>query len=341
MQEESNDLTQFKNQDKMRTIALEETYATPKFMQAQTEIMKSDPSEAPEGLANIIKQLIDVDKGRISAMNQAGIDVQVLSLFSPGVEQMEPSIAVDISKDANDYIAGAIKRNPTRLAGFATLPTAAPDTAANELERMVKEHDFKGAIINGHTNGRYLDDEFFWPILERAEKLKVPIYLHPTLPPKAVIEASYTGNFSREVSTLLARNAWGWHLETALHILRIILGGVFDQYPDLQFIIGHMGEGLPFMQQRIDDSLPQETINLEHPVSTYLQKNVNYTFSGLNYNQTFLNLFLEMGVDRIMFSTDYPFIPMADTMKFLDQLPVSRADKEKIAHRNAERLLHM
>ncbi len=341
MNDESNDLTQFKDQNKIRTIALEETYATPKFMQAQAEMMKSDPSKAPEGLAKIFKQLIDVDKGRIDAMDQAGIDVQVLSLFSPGVEQMEPSMAVEISKDANDYIAGAIKRHPTRLAGFATLPTAVPDTASDELERMVKEHDFKGAIINGHTNGRYLDDEFFWPILESAEKLKVPIYLHPTLPPKSVIEASYTGNFSQEVSTLLARNAWGWHLETALHILRIILGGVFDQYPDLQFIIGHMGEGLPFMQQRIDDSLPQETINLEHPVSTYLQKNVNYTFSGLNYNQTFLNLFLEMGVDRIMFSTDYPFIPMEDTMKFLDQLPVSKADKEKIAHGNAERLLRM
>ena len=341
MNDESKDLTQFENQNKIRTIALEETYASPKFMQAQAEIMKSDPSEAPEGLANIIKQLIDVDKGRIDAMDQAGLDVQVLSLFSPGVEQMKPSMAVDISKDANDYIAGAIKRNPTRLAGFATLPTAVPDTAVDELERMVKEHDFKGAIINGHTNGRYLDDEFFWPILERAEKLKVPIYLHPTLPPKPVIEASYTGNFSQEVSTILARNAWGWHLETALHIIRIILSGVFDQYPDLQFIIGHMGEGLPFMQQRIDNSLTQETINLEHPVSTYLQKNVNYTFSGLNYNQTFLNLFLEMGVDRIMFSTDYPFVPMEDTMKFLDQLPVSRADKEKIAHGNAERLLRM
>ncbi len=341
LNDESNDLTQFKNQNKIRTIALEETYATPKFMQVQAEMMKSDPSEAPEGFAKLIKQLIDVDKGRIDAMDQAGIDVQVLSLFSPGVEQMEASMAVEISKDANDYIASAIKRNPTRLAGFATLPTVVPDTASDELERMVKEHDFKGAIINGHTNGRYLDDEFFWPILERAENLKVPIYLHPTLPPKSVIEASYTGNFSQEVSTLLARNAWGWHIETALHILRIILGGVFDQYPDLQFIIGHMGEGLPFMQQRIDDSLPQETINLEHPVSTYLQKNINYTFSGLNYNQTFLNLFLEMGVDRIMFSTDYPFIPMEDTRKFLNQLPVSKADKEKIAHGNAERLLRI
>lgn len=341
MNDESKDLTQFKHQNKIRTIALEETYATPKYMKIQAEIMKSDPSEAPDGFAKIVKQLLDVDNGRIDEMDRAGVDVQVLSLFSPGVEQMEASMAVDIAKDANNYIINAIERNPTRLAGFATLPTIVPDIASDELERMVKEHDFKGAIINGHTKGRYLDDEFFWPILERAEELRVPIYLHPTLPPKPVIEASYTGNYSKEVSTILARNAWGWHLETALHILRIVLSGVFDQYPDLQFIIGHMGEGLPFMQQRIDDSLTQETINLEHPISTYLQKNVNYTFSGLNYNQTFLNLLLEMGVDRIMFSTDYPFVPMENTMKFLEQLPVSKADKEKIAYGNAERLLHM
>lgn len=337
----------------MRTIALEETYATPKFMQAQAKKMKEygfnkkemdeeqrDPKPL-EWFAKILKQLINVDEGRIEDMDQAGIDMQVLSLFSPGVEQMDSSTAVDISKDANDYIANAIKKHPNRLAGFATLPIMVPDIASDELERMVKEHDFKGAIINGHTNGRYLDDEFFWPILERAEELKVPIYLHPTIPPQPVIEASYMGNFSQEVSTLLARNAWGWHIETGLHILRIILSGAFDQYPDLQFIIGHMGEGLPFMQQRIDESINKETSKLERPVSAYLQENINYTFSGLNYTQTFLNLFLEMGADRIMFSTDYPFVPMEETRKFLDQLPVSTADKKKILHSNAERLLHI
>lgn len=327
--------------NKMRTIALEETYATPKFMQAQTKIQKLDPKDVSPDFARIVEQLIDVDKGRIKEMDQAGIDVQVMSLFSPGVEQMDAKIAVDIAQDANDYIANAIKQHPTRFGGFATLPTAVPETAAEELERTVKELGFNGAVINGHTKGSYLDDEFFWPILESAESLKVPIYLHPTLPPQPVIEASFIGNFSQEVATILARNAWGWHIETALHILRIILSGVFDKYPDLQFIIGHMGEALPFMKQRIDESLPKETIKLERSVGEYLCENVNYTFSGLNYNQTFLDLFLEMGVDRIMFSTDYPFVPMEKTIKFLDQLPVSTADREKIAHGNAERLLRI
>jgi predicted TIM-barrel fold metal-dependent hydrolase len=338
LNEESSDSKQF---SKMYTIALEETYATPRFMQTQAEMMNLDPKTAPPGFDNIVRKLLDVGNGRIEEMDKADIDMQVLSLFSPGVEQMNASMAIDISQDANNYIANAIENHPSRFAGFATLPTIVPDIASKELGRMVKEHDFKGAIINGHTNGRYLDDEFFWPILERAEELKVPIYLHPTLPPKPVIESSYTGNFSGEVSTLLARNAWGWHLETALHILKIILSGTFDKYPDLQFIVGHMGEGLPFMLQRIDESLSRETTKLDKTVGEYLRENVNYTFSGLNYNQTFLNLFLEMGVDRIMFSTDYPFIPMEETRKFLDQLPVSTADKEKIAHGNAERLLNM
>lgn len=336
---ESDDSAQFKDKNRMRTIALEETYATPKFMQAQARTQNLDPNEVPPGFDRTIKQLIDVGKGRIEEMDQAGIDIQVLSLFSPGVEQMDAAIAVDVAHDANNYIAHAIQHHPTRFAGFAALPTAVPETAADELECMVKEHGFKGAVINGHVNGRYFDDEFFWPIFECAEALKVPIYLHPTMPPQPVIEASYTGNFSQEVSTILARNAWGWHIETAIHILRIILSGAFDQYPGLQLIIGHMGEALPFMLPRINDSLPKETIKLERSMSSYLRENINYTFSGLNYTQTFLDLFLQVGVDRIMFSTDYPFVPMEDTRKFLDRLPVSTADKEKIAHGNAESLL--
>ena len=332
---------------KMRIIALEETYATPRFMEnlkhnfeAQAKA-NGNPQAPPEYLSQIAGKLINVGEDRIKEMDQAGIDVQVLSLFSPGVEQLEESLAVKIAKETNDYIADKILQYPTRFTGFTTLPTPVPETAADELERMVKDYDFKGGIINGHSKGRYLDNEFFWPILERAEALKVPIYLHPTLPPQAVIDASYTGNFTPEVATILARNAWGWHIETATHILRIILSGVFDQYPKLQLIIGHMGEGLPFMLQRIDRSLPKEVIKLEKSIAEYLRENINYTFSGLNYTQTFLDLFLEVGVDRIMFSTDYPFVPMEETRTFLDQLPVSNADKEKIAHGNAEKLLHL
>ncbi len=263
--------------------------------------------------------------------------MQVLSLTSPGTEQLEVADALALAREANDFLADAVKKNPARLAGFAALPTAAPDKAAEELERMVREHGFKGAIINGHCRGRYLDHKFFWPILERAEALNVPIYLHPTQPPKPVIEASY-GGFSPIVTDLLAGAGWGWHIETAIHVIRLILGGVFDKYPKLQIVIGHMGETLPFMLQRLD-VMPMAMTRLKRPMSAYLIENVHYTFSGFNFTPTFLDLLLHAGVERIMFSADYPYSSMAQARAFLDQLPVSPADRARIAHGNAETLL--
>jgi len=263
--------------------------------------------------------------------------MQVLSLNSPGVEQLEAAEAIAISKETNDFLAAAVRRHPTRLAGFATLPVAAPEAAAGELERTVREYGFKGALINGHHRGRYLDDKFFWPIFERAVSLHVPIYLHPTQPPAPVVEASYKG-FSPQVSFMFANAGWGWHIETAVHALRIILGAVFDAFPELQILIGHMGEGLPFMQSRVDVMTPAIT-GLKRPISAYLHDNFHYTFSGFNFTQTFLDLMLQVGVDRIMFSADYPYGSMARARDFLDQLPVSTADRERIAHGNAERML--
>lgn len=252
-------------------------------------------------------------------------------------EQLEAADAVSLASEANNLLAEAVKKNPSRLAGFATLPTASPDKAAEELERMVREHGFKGAVINGHHRGRYLDDKFFWPLLDRAASLNVPIYLHPTQPPKPVIEAAYSG-FSPMVNEMLASAGWGWHIETGVHVIRLILGGVFDQYPNLQIVIGHLGEGLPFMLQRLD-VMPTALTKLKRPISAYLRENVHYTFSGFNFTAPFLNLWLEVGVDRIMFSADYPYASMSQARAFLDQLPVSASDKEKIAYRNAEGLL--
>ncbi len=346
-EEESDTSRQMDNPDKIRTITLEEHYATPLFfegpgkqLQAQAQAAKMHPQQTG-GYMLPIDQLADIGEDRIKEMDESGIDVQVLSLTSPGVEQLNESAAVDLALDANDYLADAIQIHPTRFAGFATLPTAAPDTAADELERMVKEYNFKGGVINGHVKGRYLDDEFFWPILERAEALNVPIYLHPTPPPQPVIKASYSGNYSRQVAAQFAAAAWGWHIETAIHILRIILSGVFDQYPNLQMIIGHMGEALPFMLPRINNNLPKEMTKLERSVGAYLQENIHYTFSGFNWNQTFLDLLLQVGADRIMFSADYPYGSMSKARAFLDQLPVSASDKRRIAHGNAEQLLRL
>jgi hypothetical protein len=322
----------------MRTITLEEHFATPGFLDGPGREQKDQAERlGTSRAAQLIEQLCDIGAGRIAAMDAAGIDMQILSLTAPGVEQAETSDAIAVSRESNDYLAAAVKKHPTRFAGFAALPVGAPDKAVAELERRVRQDGFKGAVINGHNRGRYLDDKFYWPILECAEALNAPIYLHPTRPPKPVIEASF-GGFSPIVSQVFAGPGWGWHIETAVHVIRLILGGVFDRYPKLQIVIGHMGEGIPFMFRRLD-IMSQAITKLKRPVSAYLRENVHYTFSGFNYAPTFLDLLLELGgVERIMFSADHPHQSMAQARAFLEQIPVGAADKERIAHGNAERL---
>ena len=323
----------------MRTITLEEHFATPAFLDGPARFLKERAEKIGGRYTYVVDRLCELGDKRLAEMDAAGIDMQVLSLAAPGVEQMEAAEAIPMAIATNDYLAEAVAKHPTRFAGFAALPTGAPKQAVAELERRVRE-GFKGAVINGHNQGRYLDNQFYWPILECAEALNVPIYLHPTPPPQPVIEASY-GGFSPMVTDMLAGGAWGWHIETAVHMLRVVLGGVFDRFPKLQFIIGHMGEGLPFFFRRLD-IIPMATTKLQRPIVDYLKENVHYTFAGLNFPPTFLDLLLELGgFDRIMFSADYPYQSMQQARAFLDQLPASKSDIERIAHGNAERLLKL
>ena len=319
-----------------RTITIEEHFGTPAFHEGPGSHFKKRGDAA-----QLLDRLCDLGDRRIADMDAAGIDVQVLSLVAPGVDQLDAAESIEMARNINNILADAVRRHPSRFAGFASLPTPAPDTAADELERMVREHGFKGAVINGHTRGRYLDDEAFWPILERAEALQVPLYIHPTPPPQPVIDASYTGNFSAQITTVLAMGGWGWHIETAIHILRLILSGALDRYPRLQLIIGHLGEALPFMRPRLDLQFPTEVTKLRRPIGAYLRENLHYTVSGFNFLPPFLDLLFEVGVDRIIFSADYPFGSMSVANTFLEQLPVSPADREKIAHGNAEALMRL
>ena len=323
----------------MRTITLEEHFASPAFLDGPGRKLKERAAKIGGPAARFLEQLSDLGDNRIAEMDAAGIDMQILSLTSPGVEQLEAAEAAAFARETNDFLAEAIRSHPTRFGGFAALPTADPNAAVAELERTIHEYGFKGAVINGHIQGRYLDDKFFWPIFEHAEALRVPIYLHPTPPPQPVIEASY-GGFSPIVTELFAGPGWGWHIETAIHVIRIILGGTFDRYPGLQIVVGHMGETLPFMLQRLD-MMPAAMTKISRPISSYLRENIHYTFSGFNYTPTFLDLLLEVGVDRIMFSADHPYASMVQARAFLDRLPVSPADRERIAHGNAERLLKL
>ena len=233
-----------------------------------------------------------------------------------------------------------MKQHPTRIAGLAALPTAAPDKAAAELQRP------RARGLQGRRHQRPQSR----PLSRRrilladpgsAEALGAPIYLHPALPPKAVIEASY-GGFSPPETFLIAGPGWGWHIETGMHVIRMMLRGVFDRYPKLQIVIGHMGEGLPFMLPRLERSgagLPAS--KLKRSLGDYLRQNVHYTFGGFNFPATFQNLLAEVGIERIMFSVDYPYGSMAEALAFLKGLPISGADRERIAHKNAEALFKL
>lgn len=328
----------------MRVIGFEEHYATEQFLAGpgrefiERMMEAAMPSFLPD-TGRLLEQLTELGEGRIAEMDAAGLDVAVLSLTAPGLEQVAAAEAVAFARDTNDFLADAVRRNPQRLRGFAALPTADPPAAAEELERVVRAHGFVGAEINGHCRGRRFDDEFFWPILECAEALGVPIYLHPTRPPQAVVDLLYAGNYPAEVTELLSLAGWGWHIETAIHVLRLILSGAFDRFPKLQLMIGHMGEVLPFMVPRLDRVLTTNVTRLQRAPSEYLRNNVYYTFSGFNWTPQFLELLLQVGVDRMMFSTDYPYQSMTEATDFLAGLSLSASDRERIAHGNAEGLL--
>ncbi len=325
--------------DKMRTIGLEEHYATPSFWEGPGNLIRAHYTKMGSILRRtIVEDLTDLSEKRISAMDSAGLDMAVLSLLSPGVQQLAAPDAITLAQDANDYVAEAVKKFPNRFAAFATLPTVVPEVAAEELETRVKRDGFKGGVINGRTGDHYMDEKIFWPIFEKAESLNVPLYLHPVRPPQKVIDAYYSG-FSNEVSTILSDFAMGWHIETAIHIVRLILGGVFDRFPNLQIITGHLGESLPFFLSRLEEMLPMRVTKLDRSIGSYLRENIYYTFSGYTYIPNFLDLYLQVGASRILLSTDYPLLPMERSLTFLYNLPISPAEKHMIAHGNTERLL--
>jgi uncharacterized protein len=260
---------------------------------------------------------------------------------------------LELARQANDTVNAAATLFPDRFRAFATLPMRDPKAAAGELERTVRKLGFVGALINGHISGRYLDDKFFWPVFECAEALNVPIYLHPNRPPQPVVSAYYEG-FSPVVSGFFSLAGVGWHVDTGIHCLRLILGGVFDTFPRLQMIVGHNFEILSWTAWRATHSLPRKDTGLKHTIVEYLRNNF---YGGIlageyadqepgqvdpGYSLAF-NAYSAMvnviGIDRVLFTTDWPYGSMVAAKRFLDLMPISPGDREKIGHLNAERLL--
>lgn len=265
--------------------------------------------------------------------------MQVLSL-SGGMDTLLPAIATELARDTNDKLATAVRAHPDRFAAFATLALQEPENAALEFERCVRQLQFKGAIINGTCDGLFLDHPRFRPLFETAQTLDVPIYLHPGLLPQ-VIEKAYYDGLPGDLGFILSTAGWGWHVETGMHVLRMIVSGLFDRFPKLKIILGHMGEALPFYIVRADDFLSPSAKHLERRVSEYFHEHFYVTTSGCFSVPPFLCALQVMGANRILFSVDYPYNSNIVGRGFLDALPVSAEDREKISHGNAERLLRL
>jgi predicted TIM-barrel fold metal-dependent hydrolase len=275
----------------------------------------------------------------MQATDESGITVQVLSATMPGADLLDGEEGIRFAKATNDRLAEAVRQHPHRFAGFAHLPMRTPDAAADELERAVSQLGFRGAMINGSTEGRFLDDSRYAPVLARAVKLDVPVYIHPNLAPQPVFD-SYFAGLPGNTGFLLGSGVFGWHAETAIHIFRLALAGTFERHPGLTVIVGHMGEMLPFMLDRADRVLLGHG-GQERPISEIILERVYITTSGFFTISPFLSALTSFGADHILFSVDYPFSSNVPGKRWLDNIPVSPADKRKIMHGNADRLLKL
>jgi 2,3-dihydroxybenzoate decarboxylase len=319
----------------MRTVGLEEHFVTPELAGygAGTATIAQ-----PGVWEEASRRLLDLTGERIAEMDASGLDVQVLSLNSPGIQaEPDPAVAVTRAAAVNDLLAAIIAEHPTRFAGFCALPLQDPRAAAKELARSVKELGLRGALVNAHTHGRYLDDPELRIVWEHAEGLDVPLYLHPA---NGVDHAHVVSGHPELIGPM-----WSWGTDTATHALRLIFGGVFDDFPEAKLLLGHMGEGLPFTLWRLDSRWGfhnHHGIELRRGTpSEYLRHNLYITTSGVCDAPPLLCALLALGSEHILFGTDYPFEDMATATEFLRTAPISEADRARIAHRNAERLLRI
>ena len=296
----------------------------------------------------VIDRMYDYGELRIQEMDEAGIDFQVISHGGPATQRGDPEAMVKLARAANDRLREIVRAHPDRFAAFGCLPTPDPAAAANELERCVTQLEFKGAMVHGLTNGVFFDDKRFWPIFERAQALDVPLYMHPAEPDPAVVEV-YLKDYLKDFPNLLTAG-WGFTMETATQGIRLVLSGVFDAYPDVKIILGHLGESLPFLLWRIDDSLSRETTRTRSQLGNraasfsfrdYFCKHFWVTTSGNFSTPALLCCVMELGIDRIIFSVDYPYAENTQGTEWMTTVPLCADDKAKILSGNVEQLLRL
>lgn len=337
-----------------KRIATEEAFAPPEMLKMYLKLYESrsldDPgfdslwgfyatSMAPRPVL-IREKLADLDAIRIADMDATGIDHQIISLTSPGVQVFEKNIAVSLARDSNDMLSDAIKKHPTRFSGLCAIAPQAPELAAQELERCVKL-GFKGIINNSHTFGEYLSDPKFWPIFEAAEAMDMPIYLHPYTPPKSMIGPMVEAGLDGAI--------FGFGVETGMHLLRIITAGVFDRFPKLQMIVGHMGEALPYWMYRLD-YMHQAGVNagryecmkpLKKKIADYLRENIYITNSGVAWEPAIKFAQQVIGVDRVMYAMDYPYQFVHQEVVDMDNMDMDAVSKKQFFQSVAEKVFKL
>jgi 5-carboxyvanillate decarboxylase len=335
-----------------KRIATEEAWAPPELIKEYQRIIDhkliddaafmslwgyygSHPSERAQML---LRRIQKIDESRIADMDASGIDMQLLLLTAPGVQVMDKATAVSMAKMSNDVVADAVRKHPTRFAALAAVAPQDPAAAAKELERTVKGLGLKGAVINSHTRGEFLDDEKFWDIFAAAEALNVPIYIHPSGPPPAMSKPFLERGLEGAI--------FGFGVEVALHVLRIIVSGAFDRFPNLKIVIGHTGEGLPFWLYRIDymhgasvRSGRYETMKpLKRKPSEYMRENLYITNSGVAWGPSVNFCQQVLGVDRVLYAMDYPYQFVPEEVTMADNFQMSDADKKQFFQTNAEKV---
>jgi predicted TIM-barrel fold metal-dependent hydrolase len=328
----------------MRVVALEEHFSVPSVARriAADVISRRGfrPRKITPGAPNPVELLPEIGEGRLKSMDEAGVTVQVLSVAGPGADLVPGSDGIAMAREVNDQLAAAIARHPDRFAGFANLPMQSPDAIPAELKRAVKELGFVGAMVNGTTEGRFLDHPSYDGLLAAAVELDVPIYIHPHIPPEAVRQA-YFSELPEGAGRVLETAGWGWHSETAVHLLRMVVAGTLDRHPKLRIIIGHMGEMLPMMMARADQVFRHDIGHLKRPITQAILDQVWITTSGIFDQPPLLAALQTFGIDRIMFSVDYPFEENAAGRKFLNEVALAPADKAKLAHGTADAVLKL
>jgi len=328
----------------MRVVALEEHFTVPELVKridpAVVRARGFIPRQAPKDRPNPMELVKEIGEIRLKSMDDTGITLMVLSNTGPGPDLVPGPDGVAMAREMNDTLAEACKRHPDRFAGFAVLPLCTPEACAAELTRCVNELGFLGALVNGTTEGRFLDDPVYDDLLAQAVKLDVPIYIHPHIPPAPVREAYYSG-LTDGASRVISTAGWGWHQETAVHVLRLVLAGTLDKHPKLKIVIGHMGEMIPVMMARMDAVSSLDIGHLQRTIGQTILDQTWITTSGIFTQPPFLAALQTFGIDRIMFSVDYPYAPNAAGRRFLNSVSLAPADMAKLCHGTADALLRL